>query len=739
MRNEELIALILSGDYKTAADRLKTEKSRLSTPSASHPVFDLLRAYTKLRSVSGYYSFIYKDFPEEEKDQKEEEMVDLLGAMLDAKMDPQMEINKLSSWSNDQEERGRIGIAPNGNSYSQQDYSDHTLYSRLASLGWTSAMTLLLKRGVIQNDKQITSAFWNASKSRSEKGLRFLLDHHVPVPANPQRKEDDIMEALMQWDGVDHRSVSEMYDRYDNGRVLYWASLPESANVVDRTSVEWLSFLPGKWEDVHQQIVKRFDGKVHRNASLFPALLNEYVRTGDFGGLVDEALSGPSFKGAQERYAGGSRSPLSSLITQGHSLDLAEKRNNDWDKQKDERNASFGRFAQIRRAVKVYRKLRDKGAPFMTAEHPTFSTDKTVATEWAKVGWVPTAATIKRHPYLLLPAMDGTTPIHSASTVETALGWEKLGVASTPTHEGADPWVLGMQSAALPVPWAREIAARLKDGRVDIAAKGKAGKSLAYLSAKSPPLARFVLKKSKAPLSPDMLSGAIEEEQWSLISEWVKSGELDHRPEMRALVCEIFKKLPTYSATDAARQKWRELISLIPERPNAPWPEQKEAWRNRAGPNSWVTSSSSADHHNFATKVLSKWGQEARRHWEERDWEVLLGKIKSGNHWPEYCPIEPSVGEATDLAWTLLLEPEVGTSSRYQSLSHLIDGIGEPLSLRNAGPAAFEALDRVNEAAPYEFGAGQAKASVQAILDAERLAATTSVAAAKVGRSGPRL
>lgn len=732
MRNEELIELISSNRFTEAVARLHSEKSRLTNVSVAHPVFDLLKSYTALKAIGySYYSNRYghNDLTPEQKEVRERQMLVMLDSMLDAGTDPYMELSKLSSWTNDQEERSQIGIASSGGKNPSYDTQNHTLYSRLAGLGWTAAMDLLLKRGVHQSDKQLSNAIWNVCRLQKQESLHFLLDRHPVLPVPHSYDCAKIMSSVMAWHGVDPVCVDTLYACYKDEDDFDWAR-SNNEKTDDRTSVEWLNLKPGKWAELHHAMLMRV-GAVSKKSPPFAALFRQYVRTGDFKGLLEEALADASFEENKTSSPYLAGIPLASWVLQGQTFEFPRKNYSDWEKPKEEdMSPTRGRSAQIRRAVILHRALQKIAAPTRTPEFPSFIAGATDAMDWAAKGWVPTRAFIHRHPEFLAANLDADTAVHAAKSVDVALAWEKLGASSKANIKNVDPWVLGMQTSDAPAPWAREIAQRLKDGRLSLDASGKNDEPLASIVTRSPPLARAWIKRSRKPLSPAMLAGAIKNDQWPLVCEWLKSGMIDSDPACRIQICHALTTPPaSHTSTATNLQGWLSLTDALLERPNLPWEEQVTTWRKVIS-SGWPRNPGAIDERQLkGMRVLSRWGPRAREHWDEQDFVALSTLVHNiPSKCMDVCPIQITQEEAVDLAWGVLLNKAASRASRYSAVASFINNVPDGVPLSNAGPKAFEQLREVNEEAPYGALFDEPK-DFESFLEAEELSAVTRKAA----------
>jgi hypothetical protein len=731
MRNEELIELISTSRLKEAVERLRSEKTRLTNVSVAHPVFDVLKSYMALKQTGySYYSSRYghNDLTPEQKDIRERQLLIVLGAMFDAGTDPHMELAKLSSWTNDQEERSRIGIASTGGQHASHEPEKNTLYSRFAGLGWTGAMDLLLKRGIQQNDKQLSNAVLNTCRMQKQESLYFLLDRHPTLPSPHSYECAKIMSSVMAWKGVDPVCVDRLYHTYTTEDGFDWAKSHNSKTDA-RTSIEWLSLAPGKWGALHQDIKNEYRAQQKSSTppALFPALLKEYVQTGDFKDLLKEALSDVSFEESKAKAPFLAGVPLASWLSQGGAFDFSRGIPNSWGLEpKEDPNPIMGKFAQIRRAVSAYRAMGNLAAPSRTPDFASFIEEKTDGMDWASKGWVPTRAFIHRHPEFIASCLNGSSPVHVAKNVETALGWEALGAHASINNEGVDPWVAGMQTAEAPAPWAREIAQRLKDGRLSLDAMGQNGEPLSSIVTRSPPLARAWIKKSRRPLSPAMLAGAIKNNQWPLVCEWLKAGMVDHDSACRVQICYALAKPPApHGSTATVLQGWMDMASAMSERKDLPWKEQVETWRQLVGAG-WPNHRGKVDERPLlGMKVLSQWGDDARAHWEEKDFSRLHALIHNApSDWLDVLPIQLSMEETVDVSWGILLDKTTSRASRYSMVASLVNSSADGVPLRNAGPGAFERLREINEEAPYSAAFNDPR-GFESFLEAEELASAT--------------
>ena len=743
MRNEELIELISTSRLTEAVQRLRTEKTRLTNVSASHPIFDVLNSYVALKAT-GYsyyaYRFGHDSLTPEQKEAREGELLLVIDAMLDANMDPHMELSKSDSWSNDQEARSKIGLASNREKYPTYEFSKNSLYSRFAGLGWTAAMDLLLKRGVVQNDKRLTNAVLNTCRSQRQESLHFLLERHPSLPAPHSYECAKIMSSVMNWSGVDPVCVDKLYSNYGSEGSFDWVKSREE-RADDRTSIEWLTLAPGKWGQLHRALKQEDAERSSQKAwmpALFPALFKQYVRTGDFKDLLQEALADTSFELNKARSPFIDGVPLASWVLQGGTFHFPGSNRSSWETSEPEKvPASVDRKAQLRRCVRLYRALTAQQAPTRTSQYPSLMEANSEAMDWSSKGWTPTRAFIHRHPQFLAVNMEGSSPVHSANTVETALAWETLGASSQPNKEGVDPWVLGMQTSDAPAPWAREIAQRLKTGRLDLYALGKDAEPLSSIVTRSPPLARAWIKKSRKPLSPAMLAGAIKNDQWPLVCEWLKAGMIDSDPSCRILVCNALTKPPGYRATDTMKKGWSEMADALLQRPNLPWEEQMSTWRACVGAG-WPNNRGTVEDMPLkGMKALSQWGPNPRENWGKEDFRFISALINNtSSHWMEVSPIQLTPEEAVDLTWEVLLDVSQSQASRYGTARTLLKSMDSGLPLRNAGPQAFERLRQVNEEAPYGSTFGESK-DFEKFLEAEELSAFTPTVSPSRSNLGP--
>lgn len=749
MRTEELSNLIKDAQFGQAREKLKAEGARLSSASAASPVFDLLYSYIALKSRAKYNydrtKYGHDDLSDDQKILREEEMLGLLGDMLDAKMDPHMELSYLSSWSNELEDRSVVGISRAKKDHSAADYRHVTLYARLAGVGWTSAMQMLLEKGVSFNQKQISAAILNTCRLKNQAGLSFLLSRHPKQEGEHWTQANEIMESVMNWGGVDPICVSQLFDRYAENCDFDWTQKDKIILSNEKTLIEWLSLSSGEWTRVHELILKSApkvsDESTHWRPNLMVPLFNQYVQTGEFKDLLQDALQDPLFNYHVDRQRMTGDGPLTSHLVMGAAFDFpspADTHRFYYDEGQREGGPlpKERKFAQIRRAVGLYRQLRYLGAPLSVEAFPKWNGQETEGMRWSKNGWLPSKATLHRHPEFLDFAQNGSSPLHSAKDVETALSWEGLGVLSCSNNESVDPWVLGMQRSNAPAPWAKEIAQRLKDKRLTVDAKGEGGETLASISTKSPPLARAYLKRSKAPPKLDMLTGAIKNQQWGLVNEWIAAAHFDDVPECREKLLKAVLTPPGHTATQTQKNGWNEFLELISRRPNSPWEEQKTAWRNIASKGG---ISAYAGHMNGQQEkmwsVFAQWGENARSHWQDSDMKLLSHVIfKNSNNWQSVSPIDLTPDEAVDIAWMILLEKNYSRQERYEAVYALSQSFEGCLVLGRAGTGKFRELEAVNEAC--ENGWREPSDAAMNFIQAEELASATITPNA-TSRSGP--
>lgn len=749
MRNEELSDLIKNADFELARKKLKEEGARLSTPSAANPIFDLLASFVALQSRAKYSyqrsQYKHEGLSDDQKVARENEMLWLFRGMLEAKMDPHMELSYLDSWSREMVSRSVIGVGPIGKEGASTDYRSLTLYARLAGIGWISAMQVLLEKGVAFNAKQIDVAILNVCRLKNQEALSFLLSHHPKQEGRHWLQANDIMESVMKWRGVKPECVADLFNRYGEDFDFDWSRKERIAVSDEKTLIEWLSLSSGEWTRVHRLMLenahKNSESSTHWMPNLLVPLFNQYVQTGHFENLLQEATQDPLFNYHVDRQRMVGDGPLTSHLVMGAAFNFPSPPDPHrfyYDEEEREKDPlpHERKFAQIRRAVRLYRKLRSLGAPLSVPDFPKWNREESEAMRWSKNGWVPSKATVHRHPELLGLTQNGNSPLHAAKDVETAIAWEGLGVESRSNIEGVDPWVLGMQRASAPVPWAKEIAQRLKDKRLTPHEKGENGESVAAVATKSPPLARAWIKRSKAPPALDMLSGAIKHQQWGLVNEWILEGHFDERPECREVLLKAVLSPPGRTATQTQKNGWDRFLELISCRPNSPWEEQKIAWRNIASKGG---ISAYAGHMNSQQEkmwsVFAQWGDSARTHWQDSDMRLLAHVVfKNTNNWQSVSPIDLTTDEAVDIAWMILLEKEYPWQDRYDkvyALSQIFEGY---LPLSRAGADKFRELQAVNDAC--ENGWREPSDAALKFIQAEELASST-LSPVSSSRSGP--
>lgn len=698
MLTQDLVNLLKSRRFTEAATGILEDPPRLKQVSISHPVFYLLAEYkaTHFNSFSGGYYGIDDD--EREAIRKQQEVV--LSAMIDKGMDMEMLPSLPRNMSNEEEARSQLGLAHTGDNYKSFDNDHATLYVRMAGLGWLRGMEILREKGYRPSPREVDEAIINAVRNEEEPALAQLLDVHDLNSSDKQWYfSSKLLARLFMWSDVRPELVSRLMEVYSGPDTNEWVSnTVKSPKSSDLTSVEWLSLDRGKWKAFHSMLLEKEqdDSKARSFPGLWLPLFRQFVQTGKFASLLSEALSDGCFDSWKNRPQCPGGTNLASWLTQGHAFDFPAPREADYKGDWPPKTpASQTAFAQIRRAVALVRKLQGLGCEVRNGSQY----QETEAMTWSSRGFVPNKALVHRHKWLLAPSCNGESAVHSANSVEVALAWEGLGATSSPNMRGEDPWVIGMQASDNPAPWAREIATRLKKKRIAIDASGRDGVALDAISTASPPLARLVLKKSGGAPSLNMLEAALSHNQYGLIREWVDAGHLDAKPELRPCLLAMTTNPPIGLST-AASAAWRAVLKSLRARPDRPWPEQIEAWRSLSE-SSWNRRyNSNASLFSEGVEVLCDWGPNARQFLGEREWDSLLGMVRSCSFWSEALPVELTPEEGVSLFWSVMLEDgdDATKYSRWSTAQKVWAHFNGSLPIASAGPSCFQKMRELDEA-----------------------------------------
>ena len=725
----ELSSLITSEQFEEAARRVRDEKVRLKSESLSHPVIDLLRGFDRAHLVR---NSSYMTRSQEEAQTVRDRMPALLEAMLDAGLPmgflPARRSSKLTS---DDEVRMHTGLGHNGRSSSSYDVESGTLYVRMAGVGWVEGMQILLRRGYQPKADEVDDALVNAIRCQELSSLEHILATHPIQGHGYWEYRNGLLGRLFRWEGVPASAVSVIWKAYSQERTHEWIKDSHNeAGTNSDTVLEWLSNEPGAWKRLHEQLLKeaRDNDKIALSPGLWTTLFREYVRHGKYEALLGEALEDGLFDAWKDRPAYKEGVNLASWIVQGGPVrppaPSTKDYKGDWT---PEPPASHRAFAQLRRARRLLDRLAGHG---MALRHGAAAKESSEAMDWAAAGRVPSRAFVHRHHEFLLPSASLSSPLHCAKTPEVALAWEALGASSSPNREGADPWVASMQASEAPAPWGREIASRLKDGRLALAAQGSDGKTLAEVSTRNPPLARFWLKKSKKAVPEKMFAAALKEEQWVLVREWVQEGALDNAPDLRVL---FFNSVRSVSSkmSDASRKNWTEMVACALARPGRPWEEQAEAWRAVVPERSIYKSSASEE----TMRLLADWGPDeaARTLWKSSDWQLACERLRNDTpqDWLQCLPVEPTVEEGKKIFWHIMLNKDVQTNERRHLCEKVWRVFDCDLPVGRDGADLFKRMKKLDEA-QYDGGFASVSAEFMSFLEAEEMASNT------VQVAGPR-
>lgn len=734
----ELSSLIKSEQFEEAARRVREEKVRLKGESLSHPVIDLLRAYDQAERVRG--SSYEKRTPEQAQAVRDR-MPQLLEAMLEAGLSMSfLPARRSSKLTNDDEERMRMGLGHNGRSSSSYDLDSGTLYVRMAGVGWVEGMKTLLRRGYRVQPDEVDDALVNTIRRRELPSLDHILATHPIQGQGYWEYRNDLLGSLFRWDEVSPSAVSTIFNAYSQKRTHEWIkdSHNEGGPHPD-TVLSWLAAEPGSWKRLHDQLWAETNenDKIALSPGLWTTLFREYIQHGKYEALLDEALSDGTFdlwKGKAPYKEGTS---LASWIVQGGPVRPPQPSRQDYKGDwTPEPAASDRAFAQLRRARRLVDRLHGQGAALRLG---AAAKENSEAMDWAAAGRVPTRAFLHRHPEFLLPSASLSSPIHTAKTPEVALAWEALGASSAPNRAGADPWVSSMQAAEAPAPWGREIAVRLKDGRIPLNAMGRDGKTLAEISTRNPPLARFWLKKSKNTVHAEMFAEALVQEQWVLAREWIEEGALDASHDLRVL---FFGSVRNASSkmSDAAKKNWSQMITAAMARPGRPWEEQAAAWRAMLPERSIYKYNRSDE----VLHLLADWGPDevARTLWLPSDWQLACERLKtdSPQEWRQCLPVEPTAEEAVKIFWGIMLNEGVQTNDRRAFCEKLWTALDGDLPVGAlSSPEFFKRMHTLDD---EQYGGGFQSVSAEflSFLEAEEMAChTPQVSTARASSPSRRL
>ena len=716
MLNAELIELIKQHSFAQAALRLRSERSQLKTVSVAHPIFDLL--YCHAQSNAGYY--FYKKISKEQKTKEALHMLDLFSAMLDAGTDHHMELSsqQVSAATPANSDRVNVGFSSHRGHYASS--CDH-LYVRLAGLDWPQAMDVLLSKGYYPPGKTEFSAIVNAISKHAIHATDYLLKRYTPKNLNDYHFEK-ITTPLFTWPSAPPDLVGRVMqwiDHPNNKSLLSWVYKAASGVYNDLTCVQWMDGQSGKWDHVHLSVWKTWPDNTPRPA-LWCSLFREYVQTGGMSTLVSEALESQSFQlWKNEPLKNGAG--LVSWLAQGSAMQAPQQENDYAGLSQGLPTQSMA--IQLRRTVKLIKRMTSAGCHLRT---PGDKGMRTEAMDWASRGWCPSPACVRRHPEIVLPSrVAGETPQSTAATVDVALKWESAGSVSVVDNAGFDPWVASMNRSPVPASWAKEIFNRLRDGRIDVDAMGTTNRPLSVISVRSPPLARFWLKRSKRHPDEHMVKAAVENASWGLLREWIAAGFLDHdRQSVRHYILrQMTSPPPHYSTTDNSRKQWQAMIMALTDRPGKPWPDQMTLWRETWGHNHGPPPTGN-DMAPIGLKALANWNNGQLVAWDGADMDRYSNVLSYSPDWINYMPVAVSEENAIDLFWHVMHNEKKPRLDRYNAAQRLVDHMSGYLPIENAGRMAFEKLCAVNNKNPGNSW-DRRPSGMQEFLDRAQLMAGT--------------
>jgi hypothetical protein len=251
----------------------------------------------------------------------------------------------------------------------------------------------------------------------------------------------------------------------------------------------------------------------------------------------------------------------------------------------------------LRRRVALTRALLARGAALRTGEakwvgcEDNKTNEPTELGDWAKQGFTPTSAFLRRHHDWLAPSsVTGQSALFSANSPDTFNSLARLGLDSIiPDNAGHYAAVAGLshsmdssRASKMSNGWARLCAAEMTAGRLPLAAACKnANDQVVMLSELAPhflKLMRTWMKLSGNDLRPGQIASVLESRHFNLIREWTQSGVFDNKPMLQM---ELWKSLTLQNHRFLTKSQGQELLRLFEEislRQPSGWSTIRSAW-----------------------------------------------------------------------------------------------------------------------------------------------------------------